>query len=102
MILSLDEKAFSWFSTEFDIKAPLSIRLYPQYAGLGVKHKGFTLAFSAEPPTNAGYLKEYNGITFYVEENDRWFFEDTKTILSFDDTLSEIVVKYENEPNVLN
>ncbi|WP_043933185.1 HesB/YadR/YfhF family protein [Bacillus sp. EB01] len=102
MILSLDEKAFSWFSNEFDIKAPLSIRLYPQYAGLGVKHKGYTLAFSAEAPTNAGYSKIVKGITFYVEENDRWFFEHTNTILSFDETLNEISVKYEENPNILN
>jgi uncharacterized protein YneR len=102
MFLSLDEKAFSWFSDEFEIKAPLSIRLYPQYAGFGQKHKGYTLAFSAEVPTDVSFLKEMNGVIFYVEESDRWFFENTKTILSYDEGIREISIKYEEDPVVIN
>lgn len=81
MFISIDEKAFSWFTKEFDLNKPFSIRLFPQYAGFGEKHKGYSLAFSAESPTNAGFKRELNGITFYVEENDSWFFNDTETYL---------------------
>jgi uncharacterized protein YneR len=84
MMISIDEKAFSWFNKEFELSKPFSIRMFPQYAGLGEKHKGYSLAFSAETPTNAGFTKEINGITFYVEGNDIWFFDDTETYLSLD------------------
>jgi uncharacterized protein YneR len=84
MMISIDEKAFSWFNKEFELSKPFSIRMFPQYAGLGEKHKGYSLAFSAETPTNAGFTKEINGITFYVEGNDIWFFDDTETYLSID------------------
>lgn len=84
MMISIDEKAFSWFNKEFELSKPFSIRMFPQYAGLGEKHKGYSLAFSAETPTNAGFTKEMNGITFYVEGNDSWFFDDTETYLSLD------------------
>jgi uncharacterized protein YneR len=84
MMISIDEKAFSWFNKEFELSKPFSIRMFPQYAGLGEKHKGYSLAFSAETPTNAGFTKEMNGITFYVEGNDTWFFDDTETNLSLD------------------
>lgn len=84
MFISIDEKAFTWFTKEFDFDKPFSIRLFPQYAGFGEKHKGYSLAFSAETPTSAGFIKEFNGITFYVEENDIWFFNDTETYLTVD------------------
>ncbi|MDP4083986.1 MAG: hypothetical protein Q8934_05140 [Bacillota bacterium] len=84
MFISIDEKAFSWFTKEFDMNKPFSIRLFPQYAGFGEKHKGYSLAFSAETPNNAGFTKQFDGITFYVEENDTWFFNDTETYLTVD------------------
>ncbi|PLS03037.1 HesB/YadR/YfhF family protein [Neobacillus cucumis] len=94
MFISIDEKAASWFTKEFEVIKPISIRLFPQYAGFGEKNKGFSLAFSAEQPANASYTQEMNGITFYVEGNDIWFFEDIETYLSFDEGIAEIQITY--------
>jgi uncharacterized protein YneR len=94
MFISIDEKATSWFTKEFEISNPISIRLFPQYAGFGEQNKGYSLAFSAEHPANVGFTTEINGITFYVEGNDVWFFEDTETYLSFNDLLEEIQITY--------
>jgi uncharacterized protein YneR len=97
MFISIDEKASLWFSKEFEIIKPFSIRMFPQYAGFGAKHKGYSLAFSAEQPANLGFKKELNGITFFVEGNDVWFFEETETYLSVDDLLEEIHVTYKEK-----
>ncbi|MDQ1147234.1 uncharacterized protein YneR [Bacillus sp. SORGH_AS 510] len=97
MFISIDEKATSWFSKEFDFNKPFSIRMFPQYAGFGEKNKGYSLAFAAEKPANAGYVQELNGITFFVEGNDVWFFEDTKTFLSVDDGMNEIHITFTEE-----
>lgn len=86
MFISIDDSAFSWFSKEFELNKPFSIRMYPQYAGFGEKHKGYSLAFSCETPSDAIFSKEINGITFFVEGNDTWFFDDTDTYLSLDQT----------------
>ncbi len=103
MFLFIDEKATSWFTKEFEISKPISIRLFPQYAGFGQKNKGFTLAFSAEQPANVGFFKEIDEITFYVEGNDVWFFEDTETYLSVNDLLEEIQITYkESVESVMN
>ncbi|MGG5253389.1 HesB/YadR/YfhF family protein [Neobacillus sp. SM06] len=86
MFISIDENAFSWFAKEFELNAPFSIRMYPQYAGFGEKHKGYSLAFSCETPTNPEFTQEIKGITFYVEGNDLWFFNDAETYLTLDPT----------------
>ncbi|NHM31805.1 HesB/YadR/YfhF family protein [Neobacillus terrae] len=95
MLISIDEKALVWFTDEFGINRPFYIRMFPQYAGFGEKHKGYSLAFSAEVPANACFIHEQNGITFYIEGSDTWFFEDTNTSLSYDERIKELLVKYE-------
>ncbi|MGG1396447.1 hypothetical protein ABE288_00890 [Bacillus salipaludis] len=101
MFITIDEKAAAWFTKEFELNKPFSIRMFPQYAGFGQKHKGYSLAFSAEIPANVGYSKEVNGITFFVEGNDVWFFEDTQTLLSVDDRLEELQVSYSVQDNLI-
>jgi uncharacterized protein YneR len=96
MLLSIDESAAKWFTKEFEANKPLNVRMFPQYDGFGEKHKGFSLAFSAEAPSNIGYIKEINGINFYVEGNDVWFFEDTETCLFFNDQINEIQVTFKD------
>jgi uncharacterized protein YneR len=94
MFISIDEKAVSWFTREFEFNKPFSIRMFPQYAGFGNKHKGYSLAFSAEKPANMGYTNVVNGITFFIEVNDVWFFEDTETCLTIDKDSDELLVHY--------
>ncbi|WP_066068226.1 HesB/YadR/YfhF family protein [Neobacillus soli] len=97
MFISIDERATSWFSREFEFNKPFSIRMFPQYAGFGQKHKGYCMAFSAELPANVGFTREVNGITFFVEGSDIWFFEDTETYLSVDNRVDEIQVTFKEE-----
>lgn len=97
MLISIDEKAANWFKKEYDFDNTMSIRMFPQYAGFGEKNKGYSLAFSLETPANLGFKKEIDGITFFVEGNDVWFFEDTETYLSVDDYLNELLVSYKEE-----
>ncbi|NHC39924.1 hypothetical protein G6549_08080 [Bacillus sp. MM2020_1] len=94
MFISIDERAASWFTREFEFNKPFSIRMFPQYAGFGNKHKGYSLALSAEKPANVGYTNVVNGITFFVEVNDVWFFEDTETCLTIDNDSEELLVQY--------
>jgi uncharacterized protein YneR len=94
MLISIDEKAANWFTNEFEIN---TVRMFPQYSGFGEKHKGFSLAFSGEAPSNIGFTKEINGINFYVEGNDVWFFEDTETFLSFNEEVNEIQISFKDK-----
>ncbi|NRD78322.1 hypothetical protein HPT25_13200 [Bacillus sp. BRMEA1] len=101
MFISIDEKAISWFKKEFDIINPASIKMYPQYAGFGEKHKGYSLAFSIELPDNIGFAKEMNGIQFFVESNDVWFFEDAETYLSVNEHTDELQILFKMEQNTI-
>jgi uncharacterized protein YneR len=101
MFISIDEKALSWFSEEFEINRPLSIRLYPQYAGFGQQHKGYSIGFSVETPTNAEYSKAVNDITFYVECSDIWFFNDIDTYLFIDNQTKELQILFHEDETIV-
>jgi uncharacterized protein YneR len=94
MTIKIDQEAFKWFEREFDTPKPFHIRLYPQYAGFGDKNKGYSLAFSLEAPAIAAEQQIIDGITFYVESNDTWFFNETDVEIKYSDTAGEIFTKY--------
>ncbi|WP_462408876.1 HesB/YadR/YfhF family protein [Neobacillus sp. Marseille-QA0830] len=94
MLLTIDEKAAAWFKQEFQGTMLSNICMFPQYAGFGEKNKGFTLAFSAETPANIGFTQEIKGITFLVDGNDVWFFEETETCMTVDENIHELQITY--------
>lgn len=93
MIL-IENNAYKWFENEFQSQKPFYIRLYPQYAGFGKKNKGYSLAFSKETPHVLGEEHEIEGITFYVESNDTWFFNDTDVEIKYSTEAQEIFAFY--------
>lgn len=94
MTISIDQNAYKWFEKEFETPKPFFIRLYPQYAGFGDKNKGYSLAFSLETPAIAAQQQEIDGITFYVESNDTWFFDETHVEIKYSDAAQEIFAAY--------
>ena len=95
MMIHIEQEAYKWFETEFHLPKPYHIRLYPQYAGMGTQHRGFSLAFALEEPTIAETEQTMDGITFYVESNDAWFFDHTNVDIKYCSESEEIVAQYQ-------
>jgi len=93
-MITIETNAYKWFESEFEVPKPFYIRLFPQYAGFGEKNKGYTLAFALEKPDLSFSEKEINGITFFVESNDTWFFDDTDVNIQFCNEKKEIFATY--------
>ncbi|MCM3585979.1 hypothetical protein M3182_09600 [Mesobacillus maritimus] len=96
-MIKIENEAYHWFETEFDVPKPFFVRLYPQYAGFGEKNKGYSLAFALEQPNIVATKQEMNGITFYVETNDAWFFDKTNVKIQFNDDKKEIFTTFLEE-----
>lgn len=95
MMITIENKAYTWFESEFEVPKPFFVRLYPQYAGFGEKNKGYSLAFSLEKPALLATKQEIDGITFYVESNDSWFFDKTNVSIQFCEDKKEIYASYD-------
>jgi len=95
MKIIIEEKAARWYKDELQLSAPAYIRFTVRYGGMGGNIPGFSLGISSEKPEQVHTSTEVNDITFYVEENDAWYFEDKNLVVSFDEELDEPQFTYE-------
>ncbi|QIK69222.1 Fe-S cluster assembly protein HesB [Erysipelothrix sp. HDW6C] len=73
MELTVSKDAAQWYIREMDLVAGDSIKFFGKVYG---PHGGFSFAIAKQEPTNPFELVTVEGINFYVEQFDEWFFAD--------------------------
>ncbi|KAA1040289.1 HesB/YadR/YfhF family protein [Macrococcus equipercicus] len=76
MKINLDDKAVGWFKKELDIPDNKAIRFYVRYGGDVNLKQGFSPAFTVDTVDPEGYSETQDGLTYYVDEKDLWYYED--------------------------
>lgn len=94
MKLDISNEAASWYKKELDLKEDASLRFFARYGGVGGKIPGFSLGVTMDTPENKHTSKKIDGITFFIEEADVWYFEDSNLQITLDKTLSEPEFQY--------
>ena len=98
MKITVTEKAMAWFKEEMDAKPGDHIRFFARYGGCSTVQSGFSLGVSREMPNHIGAKHEQAGITFYIEENDLWYFEENDLIVDCNpEDESELTYAYQPE-----
>lgn len=85
----MTDEAFSWYKDELDLKEQTSIRFFVRYGGIGGQVPGFSLGISEAEPENLHTSTNMNGIIFFIEEDDLWYFEGKDLIITLDEQLQE-------------
>lgn len=76
MKLSITQPAVNWFIHELDLSEGDCVRFFARYGGHGGVHKGFSLGISNHDTPNDPAMKVMEqGITFFVEKSDAWYFD---------------------------
>lgn len=95
MKLEITEEALNWFKNVVEVDEGDSIKFFAQYGGSSPVQSGFSLGFSIhETPIKSGVSTEKEGITFFVEEADLWYFDGYDLTITYDEESSEITFKY--------
>lgn len=96
MKITINEKAVSWYKNELYLEDGASIRFFARYGGQSPLHKGFSLGLSTnDTPYEAGAEQTADGITFFIEENDLWFFDEHDLVIGYNEKLEEPEYRYE-------
>lgn len=93
MKLLITEAAATWYETELEMNKNSYLRFFVRYGGVG-NVPGFSLAIKQDEPHQPHATVQLNGITYYVEESDAWYFEDKDLVVDFDDKRNEPVFIY--------
>ncbi|WP_456275363.1 HesB/YadR/YfhF family protein [Bacillus sp. AK128] len=94
MKLSIDEQSANWYQSELDLKTGEFLRFYVRYGGHGTVLSGFSLGVSKDDPEEIGMSMDANGITYFVEERDLWYFDGHNLQVIFNEKYTEPEFKY--------
>ncbi|WP_249650989.1 HesB/YadR/YfhF family protein, partial [Lysinibacillus sp. D4A3_S15] len=67
-----------------------TIRFYARYGGSNPFHEGFSLGMTREVPIAIGAQAVIDGVTYYIDEKDLWFFNDHNLHVDVDAIIDEL------------
>ncbi|WP_174733417.1 HesB/YadR/YfhF family protein [Mesobacillus harenae] len=83
MQINVSKEAAAWYKEELNLQDGSFVRFFVRYGGHSAIQKGFSLGISTDIPEDLGAETEQNGITFYIEEKDLWFFDGHDLAVNF-------------------
>ncbi|MCG7435148.1 HesB/YadR/YfhF family protein [Lysinibacillus fusiformis] len=94
MKIALTDEALQWFKLEMEVEPGDTIRFYARYGGSSPFHEGFSLGMTREEPIGIGAEAVIDGVTYYIDEKDLWFFNDHNLHVDVDASLDELQYEY--------
>lgn len=94
MKIIIDEQSVAWYRKELDLDDGDSIRFFPRYGGYSPIQSGFSLGISPEPVLDGKVKKEKGGLTFFVEDDDLWYFDGHDLEVRYDEKKAEPTFHY--------
>lgn len=95
MKIEISEEAAEWYKKELQLSDGNFLRFFPRYGGVGGNIPGFSIGINTNKPIDLQTKTVFQGITFYIEKEDEWYFEDKNLIIEYDATLKEPRFSYE-------
>lgn len=97
MKVTITDAALNWFKKEIELQQGMGIRFFGKIYGNTQVHDGFSVGMSVDVPEHPLFLEEIDGLTFYAEESDDWFFKGLEMTVDFDEQLNEPKYLFEED-----
>ncbi|MEH7417222.1 HesB/YadR/YfhF family protein [Neobacillus drentensis] len=95
MEIGLSNEAIQWFRDEVELKSGDKVRFYVKIYGNSPVQEGFSLAFTVDnEPIDIGVKTEIEGLTFYIEGSDLWFFNGHDLFVDYNKQWDELEFSY--------
>ncbi|WP_243387965.1 HesB/YadR/YfhF family protein [Bacillus kexueae] len=89
MNLIVTKEAANWYKNEFHLENGDTLRFFARYGGCSNVQKGFSLGVAKDEPVDIATQTKEEGITFFIEEKDLWYFDEKDLTVNYDATLDE-------------
>ncbi|MDQ0255434.1 uncharacterized protein YneR [Evansella vedderi] len=90
MKIDVTDEAIKWFRDELDVSEGDSVQFFVRYGGCGDFQSGFSLGVNVKEPEDIGTSIEKEGLLFFIENKDIWYFDDQDLLVEFDEKIGEI------------
>lgn len=103
MQIILEDKAVKWFEEEVGIPKGGGIRFKVMIYGSSPVNDSFALQIEPTFPHSPNITaKSDNGLLFFIERDDEWFFQGYDLVVSYDEELHEPKYIYRKDGVDLN
>ncbi|MHC5268044.1 HesB/YadR/YfhF family protein [Enterococcus sp. LJL98] len=89
MKVTVTPKVLDWFKKEIVLEEGQGIRFFGKVYGSTQVHEGFSVGMSVDRPERVLFEEEIEGLLFFVDENDDWFFRGYEMTVDLDEKLNE-------------
>jgi uncharacterized protein YneR len=83
MKIHISNEAADWYKDELVLKNGDFVRFFARYGGFSTVQQGFSLGLSNEKPEDVGVKLEMNGVTYFIEDRDLWYFDENDLYIDF-------------------
>ncbi|MBD3107328.1 HesB/YadR/YfhF family protein [Bacillus sp. AGMB 02131] len=94
MKIIISDEAARWYENELSLKSGDYVRFFVRYGGNSTIQTGFSLGLAIEKPLSLGAIYKENGINYFIEEADLWYFDSKDLLIQFDQAVSEPIFTY--------
>ena len=94
MKLTLSEKAIRWFKDEMGLTKGDTLKFFAQIYGSSPVQESYSLGFAKDFPIDIIASAEVEGIVFYVEETDLWYFNGHDLHVDYNEKKDELEFQY--------
>ncbi|OEH92479.1 HesB/YadR/YfhF family protein [Bacillus solimangrovi] len=94
MKLEISSEAVEWYKDEMELDKGDTVRFFVRYGGNSTIQKGFSLGVMTEEPIEPFTDIEVDGITFYIEEKDAWYFDEYDLNVQYNNVYDEVEFDY--------
>ncbi len=95
MKIVISKSALTWFKDEVELKKGDKVKFYPKVYGNSPVQEGFSLGFTVDnTPIDLVTKFEAEGLMFYIEETDMWFFNGHDLHVDYNPKTDEIEYSY--------
>ncbi|MDM5189257.1 HesB/YadR/YfhF family protein [Bacillus sp. DX4.1] len=85
MNISISKEAVNWYKDELKLQSGDALRFFVQYGGCSTVQKGLSLGIRKDDPAHPAAQIQEEGISFFVEGDDEWFFDGHNLSVIFND-----------------
>jgi len=93
MNLEITREAAKWYKNELELNEDTDLRFFVRY-GFGGHIPGFSLGINKDTPTDIFASSDLEGLTFFIENKDAWYFEGYDLHVSFNENIQEPKFEY--------
>jgi len=90
MKITVSEQAHNWYVDEMGLVQGDGVRFFGKVYGKTEVHDNFSVGINIGTPKDTLISETIDGITYFIEKNDEWFFSGYDFKVEYNDQLAEV------------